>query len=207
MGLKFVLLFIMTQIQLGYNIPAVDYQYYKVITNNNLFRPLGWTKPDTSPKYELIATIVSEDYVKAYVRETRNGRDYFVSVGDRIGDTIVQGISKRLVTLNDNGELRAKSFGLLNVGISRKRTSSTTKGSSSTSKETVSADKETEDTETTQGVRQRTRRGRTGGGGQWQAQIEQFQNASPENRQRMIQEFRQMRGNRPRGRNRRGRGD
>ena len=190
-----------------YQFDDIGYEYYKPIVNNNLFRPLGWTVPDRSPKYELIATIVSKDYVKAYVRETRNGRDYFVGVGDAIGDNIVQKIYRGLVQLDDNGELRAQRFGLLNVGSSRKRTSSVSKGSSSTAKETITTDKGTKDTETTQRVRQRSGRGRTGGGGQWQAQIEQFQNASPEDRQRMIQEFRQMRGNRPRGRNRRGRSD
>ena len=57
--------------------------------------------------------------------------------------------------------------------------------------------KTTEEKDT--GVRQRTRRrsGRTGGG-QWQAQIEQFQKASPEERQKIIQEFRNRMGNRRR---------
>ena len=190
-----------------YQIDDIGYEYYKPIVNNNLFRPLGWTVPDRSPKYELIATIVSKDYVKAYVRETRNGRDYFVGVGDAIGDSIVQKIDRGMVQLDDNREFRAQSFGLLNVGSSRKRTRSTSRGSSSTEKGTTSADKGTEGTETTQRVRQGTRNGRMRGGGQWQAQIEQFQNASPEDRQRMIQEFRSQRGNRSRGRNRRGRGD
>jgi len=188
-----------------YQFDDVGYEYYKPIASNNLFRPLGWTVPDRSPKYELIATVISEDYVKAYVRETRNGRDYFVGVGDSIGDNIVQKIDRGMVRLDDNREFRAQSFGLLNVGSSRKRTGSVSRGSSSTTKGT--ADKGTKGTETTQRVRQGTRSGRMRGGEQWQAQIEQFQNASPEDRQRMIQEFRSQRGNRPRGRNRRGRGD
>ena len=188
-----------------YQFDDVGYEYYKPIASNNLFRPLGWTVPDRSPKYELIATVISEDYVKAYVRETRNGRDYFVGVGDSIGDNIVQKIDRGMVRLDDNREFRAQSFGLLNVGSSRKRTGSVSRGSSSTTKGTEG--KGAEGTETTQRVRQGTRNGRMRGGGQWQAQIEQFQNASPEDRQRMIQEFRQMRGNQPRGRNRRGRGD
>ncbi len=104
-----------------YQIDDIGYEYYKPIVNNNLFRPLGWTVPDRSPKYELIATVISEDYVKAYVRETRNGRDYFVGVGDSIGDNIVQKIDRGMVRLDDNREFRAQSFGLLNVGSSRKR--------------------------------------------------------------------------------------
>ena len=188
-----------------YQFDDVGYEYYKPIASNNLFRPLGWTVPDRSPKYELIATVISEDYVKAYVRETRNGRDYFVGVGDAIGDNIVQKIDRGMVRLDDNREFRAQSFGLLNVGSSRKRTGSASRGSSSTTK--GAEGKGAEGTETTQRVRQGTRNGRMRGGGQWQAQIEQFQNASPEDRQRMIQEFRSQRGNRSRGRNRRGRGD
>ena len=175
-----------------YQFDTVGYEYYKPIINNNLFRPLGWTLPDRSPKYELIATIIGENYIKAYVREVRNGRDYFVGVGDTVGDTIVQKISRGLVRL-DEEDIKGETFGFLNTTVARRSTarkgnSTTTSGGTSTK---VTEDKK-EDTRT----RQRISNGRMRGGGQWQAQIEQFQNASPKERQKMIQEFRQLRGNR-----------
>ena len=180
-----------------YQFDDVGYEYYKSIASNNLFRPLGWTVPDRSPKYELIATIISEDYIKAYVRETRNGRDYFVGIGDNVGSSVVKEIHRGLVRL-DEGDIKGGTFGFLNTTVTRR---STARKGNSTATSGGTSTKVTEDKKEDSGTRQRTRSRRMRGGGQWQAQIEQFQNASPEDRQKMIQEFRQMRGNR------RGRGD
>ena len=55
--------------QFQYELNRDGYAYYNPISENNLFRPLGWKKPDSSPKYELIATIISEDYTRAYIRD------------------------------------------------------------------------------------------------------------------------------------------
>ena len=54
-----------------YEVNWDGYEYYRPITDNFLFRPLGWKKPDSSPKYELIATIIGKDnkYIKAYIRD------------------------------------------------------------------------------------------------------------------------------------------
>jgi len=180
-----------------YQFDDVGYEYYKSIASNNLFRPLGWTVPDRSPKYELIATIISEDYIKAYVRETRNGRDYFVGIGDNVGSSVVKEIHRGLVRL-DEEDIKGETFGFLNTTVTRR---STARKGNSTATSGGTSTKVTEDKKEDSGTRQRTRSRRMRGGGQWQAQIEQFQNASPEDRQKMIQEFRQMRGNR------RGRGD
>jgi len=180
-----------------YQFDDVGYEYYKPIISNNLFRPLGWTLPDRSPKYELIATIIGENYVKAYVKEVRNGRDYFVGVGDTIGDTIVQKIVRGMVRL-DEEDIKGETFGLLDTSTT-KRAKTRKENSTSTSGGTNA--KVTENKKEDTGTRQRTNSRRMRGGGQWQAQIQQFQNASPEERQKMIQEFRSQ------GRNRRGRGD
>ena len=185
------------------------YDYYKPITNNFLFRPLGWKKPDSSPKYELIATVIGKDkkYIKAYIRDVRYGRDYFVGIGDSIGDSVVQKIDRGMVQLDDDTKFTQPSFGLLDTGTSRrKRTSRSTKSADSTN---ASGEKTTE-TQNSTGVRQRTGRGRVGGSGSggvdWQSQVQNFQNASPEERQSMIEQFRSMRGSRGgrrgRGRNR-----
>ena len=182
-----------------YEINDRGYEYYSPISDNNLFRPLGWTKPNRAPRYELIATIISEDYTKAYIKEVRYGRDYFVGVGDNVGSSVVEEIHRGMVRL-DGEEIKGATFGFINTAGRKRANTRKGKGASTSSGTGTKVTKnEKEDTR----VRQRTRRleGRMRGGGQWQAQIEQFQNASPEERQKMIQEFRQRMGNR------RGRGD
>ena len=180
------------------------YDYYRPITNNFLFRPLGWTKPDLTPRYELIGTIVGKDFARGYIINVRTNRVRIVEVGSVLDtDNVVSEVSRNKVRMNNGKDYVAKSIRFLNIEKrgSRSRTTTTKNGNSkSTTPETV----EKEDTGVRQGTRRRT--GRTGGG-QWQAQIEQFQNASPEDRQRMIQEFRSRGGNRQRGQNRRRRGD
>ena len=182
-----------------YEINDRGYEYYSPISDNNLFRPLGLTKPNRAPRYELIATIISEDYTKAYIKEVRYGRDYFVGVGDNVGSSVVEEIHRGMVRL-DGEEIKGDTFGFINTA-GRKRTNTRKDKGASTSSGTGT--KVTKNAKEDTRVRQRTRRleGRMRGGGQWQAQIEQFQNASPEERQKMIQEFRQRMGNR------RGRGD
>ena len=170
------------------------YSYYNIISENNLFRPLGWTKPDPTPKYELMATIISETYTRAYIRDVRYGRDYFVGIGDNIGDNNVQKIIRGMVELGNGKKIKGESFGFIATDV-RKGTKTNQKkgrGKSTSSGTGTKITKTKEDT----GVRQRTSsRGRTGNV-DWQAQIQRFQNASPEERQSMIEQFRAMRGNR-----------
>ena len=177
------------------------YDYYRPITSNFLFRPLGWTKPDLTPKYELLGTIVGKDFARGYVRNVRNRRVRIVEIGDVLVDDIaVNEISKGKIRLDDGKEYTIESVGFLNAikkqSRSKRSNVSTISGDGKTTTE------KTETTEKDSRVRQRTsRRGRTGGAN-WQAQIERFQNASPEERQSMIEQFRQMRGNRGGRRNR-----
>lgn len=177
------------------------YDYYRPITSNFLFRPLGWTKPDLTPKYELLGTIVGKDFARGYVRNVRNRRVRIVEIGDVLVDDIaVNEISKGKIQLDDGKEYTIESVGFLNAikkqSRSKRSNVSTKSGDGKTTTE------KTETTEKDSRVRQRTsRRGRTGGAN-WQAQIERFQNASPEERQSMIEQFRQMRGNRGGRRNR-----
>ena len=196
-------LFIIVNLLFGfqYQFDDIGYEYYRPIVANNLFRPLGWKKPDSSPKYELMATVIGEIYKKAYIRNVRNGRDYFVGIGDSIGDNSVQEIHRGMVQL-DGEKISGEIFGLLDTSVNKRRKTQNGKVGSSTSsgtgnKSTGAKEGSTENTP----VRQRTNRGRTGGE-DWQARMSQFQNASPEERQSMIEQFRQMRGGRG---NRRGR--
>ena len=198
--LSLLLLLIIAPIEVDWE----GYDYYRPITDNFLFRPLGWTKPDLTPRYELIGTIVGEDFARGYIINVRTNRIRIVEAGSELDtDNVVSEVSRNKVRMNNGKDYVAKSIRFLNIKKrgSRSRTTTTKNGNSkSTTPETV----EKEDTGVRQGTRRRT--GRTGGG-QWQEQIEQFQNASPEDRQRMIQEFRSRGGNRQRGQNRRRRGD
>ena len=82
----------------GEVIPASDRAYYQVITDYSLFRPLGWQQPDTSPKYQLIATkIPIQGAPKALIRETRSNKTYYVGVGEEIQEAKVEKIETNQV--------------------------------------------------------------------------------------------------------------
>ena len=80
--------------------------YYQVIITNNLFRPLGWTKPKPPLAFELIATVMKTNsrLHRALIRNTRNRKLYYVAVGELAGEAIVEKIEAHRVTLNCNGE-------------------------------------------------------------------------------------------------------
>ena len=92
-------------------IPA---DFYQVIITNNLFRPLGWTKPEPPPAFELIATVMKSDgaFHKALIRNTRNRKLYYVTVGELAGEVIVEKIEAHRVTLNRNGESKVYRLSL-----------------------------------------------------------------------------------------------
>ena len=90
--------------------------FYQVIITNNLFRPLGWTKPKTPPAFELIATVMrSKGNHKALLRNTRNRKVYYAAVGDELeAGVTVEKIESRQVTANENGKLTVYRLKRLN---------------------------------------------------------------------------------------------
>ena len=80
--------------------------FYKVIIDNNLFRPLGWTPPDNEPAYSLIGTAVHPDGViaQATLLEKRSNRYHFVTIGEKLGDITVKDIQAKQVVLEKDGE-------------------------------------------------------------------------------------------------------
>ncbi len=82
-------------------------EYYQIIVDNNLFRPLGWKPPNKEPEYTLIGTSFDPtgDSSEAFVLENRSNQFHIVSVGDKIGDAIVKEIAEREVSLYTDGEL------------------------------------------------------------------------------------------------------
>ncbi len=99
--------------------------FYKVIVDNNIFRPLGWRPPNREPQYTLIGTAIGQNgtRVEAYVLEQRSNKFYIASVGDKIGDAVVQEIQQKKVTLDKKGEkitLRSGNDPFLKSGGSRR---------------------------------------------------------------------------------------
>ena len=103
---------------------APDQSYYQVISDYSLFRPLGWKQPDTSPKYQLIATkIPAQGLPKALIKESRSNKTYYVSVGEKIEDAKVEKIEANQVSLDSGGEsieLKGRSVDFLRVSGKKK---------------------------------------------------------------------------------------
>ena len=81
--------------------------FYKVIIENSLFRPLGWTPPNNEPAYSLVGTAVGADKTKAQATllEKRSNRYHFVTIGEKLGDVTVKDIQAKQVILEKEGEL------------------------------------------------------------------------------------------------------
>lgn len=80
--------------------------FYQVIIDNNLFRPLGWTKPKSNPAFELIATVIKQNGKhKALIRNTKTRKVYYVAVGTELSAGVaVEKIESQSVTLKENGK-------------------------------------------------------------------------------------------------------
>ena len=186
-------------------------EYYKVIVDNNLFRPLGWRPPNNKPRYTLIGTWISSNGVtaKALILEQRSNQTYYVSIGEKVGEATVEGIKSNQVSLDLSGDIKmikSESIQFLSGGEKERKR----RGKGEKSK---SEGETREDGERKRGNRgaerdrgNRGNRGNWSGGGsqEWSGAIERFRSASPEERERMIQQFRSQRGNRG---SRGGRGD
>ena len=103
--------------------------FYQVIIDNNLFRPLGWKPPNKEPEFSLVGTTIDTigNNSEAFVVENRSNQFYIVGVGDEIGDAVIKEIEDRKVTLYKNGEmitLNSGSMGFLKSGGSPSRATS-----------------------------------------------------------------------------------
>ena len=170
-------------------------EYYNIITTNNLFRPLGWKPPDLTPKYELIGTWISVNTNTrvAYVRDTRTNKIRRMGIGDNLNGVVINNIKRNALEMNGGKNYESPTMQFLNfstVKRSSKRSSTSSRESKINTNQTT---KEKEEQTTTSRTTRRS--GRTGGSN-WESQVQRFQNASPGDRQQMIEQFRSMRGNR-----------
>ncbi len=90
--------------------------YYQVIVDNNLFRPLGWKPPHEETAYTLIGTAIDPNgnQSEAFVLEKSSNQFYVVGIGETVGDMVVTDIDQKevsLVSLNNDGETITLSSG------------------------------------------------------------------------------------------------
>ncbi len=108
--------------------------FYKVIVENNIFRPLGWRPPKREPEYAFIGTRIDPTgtLTEAYILEQRSNQFYIAKIGDKVGDAIVKEIEQKEITLNKNGEtitLRGGNMQFLKSGGSRRSSPSRSESS------------------------------------------------------------------------------
>ena len=178
-----------------------DFDYYQIIAENNLFRPLGWKKPDLSPKYQLVLTKVVEDRSKsvAYFTRTdrRSGGITIVKEGVTFNGGIVGEIKHHEVLMDSGTNYETTRIAFLDTSVNgRKSTSARRTGSATTGKSTGESTQQSTDGTTGQARRSQRRSTSSTSGEGWETQVSRFQSASPEERSRMIEQFRQQRGNR-----------
>ena len=172
-----------------------DRDYYEVISTYSLFRPLGWTRPDNTPKYYLVATIdTKDDYSYALIRNSRN-RLRLVRKGDLINNIEIISIGSHKIVMK-NGESYESDRVVFLSGTTGKKGRTTRKGDSGTKVSTSSSeDGESKITGQNQRSHQRRRSRRGSRSDQnYSGMISRWQNASPEEQQKMIEEFRAQRG-------------
>tara|TARA_Y100000593_G_scaffold34609_2_gene67983 strand:- start:389 stop:922 length:534 start_codon:yes stop_codon:yes gene_type:complete len=167
---------------------ANDESHYDVISRpGHLFRPLGWEAPQKKSRYKLIGTRISDDGT-GWAYMSLDGNRYVINalrVGNDFDGSVVKEITIRKVVM-ENGvtyELPATEF-LSRTDKGSKRS----KGRGSTSVQGDTSPGKREQRVETRTPR-RSRRGRENLRQRW----ETFQSATPEERERMIKEFRQGR--------------
>lgn len=173
--------------------------YYNVIVNNNIFRPLGWRPPNKEPEYSYIGAYVSDDATKSegYVLEIRSNRFYTAGIGDKIGDAVVTDIKKKEILLDKNGEKITLKLGneqWLKAGGSRRGDSSRgddDRNRNDNEERRSSADRDDEERKNREAAEQQRRQ-------EWAERAQEmrrrFESASRGDRERMMREFRERGG-------------
>lgn len=173
--------------------------FYRIIVENNLFRPLGWQKPNRDPEYALIATWIGTHgtVAKALVTERRSNQLYYVARGEKVGDAIIEKIEANQVSLkvsNDIVTLKTEGMQFLS-GSSRSDDRPGGGGGSEASEEREGDERRAERAE------------RRGANRERDALREWLRTASPEERREKLEAIRRERGGGRRGGARRGGGD
>ena len=181
--------------------------YAPVSSDTHLFRPLGYKSPDTELRYRLLGTKVVGDNVLddtwAYMSRS-NSWDVVTVIkeGVSFAGSVVKEITNRKVVM-ENGDVyeqRAVEFLGDAKGRSGRNNRRSTRGSTGSEREAHEGGQSERgvDGSAETSVRNDTRTISPAQRERWRERARQFESASPEDRLRMIEQFRSMR----RGRNR-----
>ncbi len=175
--------------------------FYRAIVDNNIFRPLGWRPPNREPEYAFIGTRTDPTgtFSEAYVLEQRSNKFYIASIGDKVGDAVIQKIEEKKITLDKNGEtitLRSGNDPFLKSGGSRRSSSSR---SESTNQNESSRNNKESASKSSNSAKEAAEKERAEAMRRAMEMRRRFERASRGDRERMIREFRERRG-RGRGR-------
>ena len=176
-----------------------DYSHYRIISRDNLFRPLGWTRPIKERRYKLIGTKIDDDGTGWAYMSTSGSRDVMTvfRVGSQIEGVSIKEIASRKVVM-ENGEFyEQKSVEFLGDEKGRSGRSNPRSGRGS-------SDSEGKVSESDRPKRRANGTARTSGRNfqrsvseaqrqEWREARKKFENASSEERLRMIEEFRKNR--------------
>ena len=181
--------------------------YAPVSSDTHLFSPLGYKSPDTELRYRLLGTKVVGDNVLddtwAYMSRS-NSWDVVTVIkeGVSFAGSVVKEITNRKVVM-ENGDVyeqRAVEFLGNAKGRSGRNNRRSTRGSAGSEREAHEGGQSERgaDGSAETSVRNDTRTISPAQRERWRERARQFESASPEDRLRMIEQFRSMR----RGRNR-----
>lgn len=195
---------------------AVDFgeneAFYKVIIDNNIFRPLGWTPPNNEPAYSLIGTVVDANgaIAQATLLEKRSNRYHFVTIGETLGDITVKDIQAKQVVLEKEGKPITLKTEALQFLATKRGSNREGGGGGETGRAEDNAAKNQANAKQQQMDAQRRRqmemKERAAALGINQKELaEKLKNASPEERQEIMREVRRRAGARRAGN--RGRGN
>ena len=86
--------------------------FYKIIVDNNLFRPLGYRKSKPGPAFQLIATLIDHetDESKALIQSNRDRKIHYVRVGEAFAGAKVEKIEPFKITLFHDGKSQELSI-------------------------------------------------------------------------------------------------
>ncbi len=168
----------------------IDYgkhaEFYRVIIDYNLFRPLGWAPKKSEPQYSLIGTVVDTNstIAQAIVLEKRSNQYHVVTIGEKIGEVTVTDIQAKQITLDQAGKpLTLKTSSLQFLSASR----GTGKGGNPRTQQAG----ENKTNERGNANANAADRGRANLQKMKAEMAEKFQNASKEERERMMEEFKE----------------
>ena len=185
--------------------------FYKVIIDNNLFRPLGWTPPNNEPAYSLIGTAVGVNGAvsQATLLEKRSNRYHFVTIGTKLGDVTIKDIQAKQVILDKAGKpmtLRAGELQFLTTSRGRENGRDGQSGEGQSEKDGNNQAKNQANAKMdAENRRQMEMKGQAAAWGMNANELaEKLRDASPEERREIMQKMRAERAERGgrRGRNR-----